>query len=299
MKKIQLYDRKPYSDFLRLTGIAIEKFTSYCDLTVSKHGHDIIEMNYVSKGCALQKLENVSLEFPAGTLSMVNCDQSHNLITPYEPVDIVNIYIDMQQIELPLLPEKFKPVLREMLPLHPMLGHNLNRMLHLKIEERQQFELVLNGMLFEQQNFGVGYAQAIKSYINLFLILICRSAINSGIIRSKSDDVGNYSKFEGLLDYIDTNFSKHLTLEALAAKIGYNKYYLCREFKKITGKTVFQYLAQRRIEKAMYELRTREKKIVDVAFDCGFNDVSGFNRMFRQTIGCSPTKYRKDGGFVK
>ncbi|MEI8342045.1 MAG: helix-turn-helix transcriptional regulator [Verrucomicrobiota bacterium] len=57
-------------------------------------------------------------------------------------------------------------------------------------------------------------------------------------------------------------------------------------------KSVFDYLIERRIQAAMMRLRGGDEKILAVAMDCGFNDLSYFNRKFKQLVGILPTQYR-------
>jgi AraC family transcriptional regulator len=69
-------------------------------------------------------------------------------------------------------------------------------------------------------------------------------------------------------------------------------YYFLRTFRSVTGVTPHQYVRRGRLRQAATRLKTEHKKIVDIAFDCGFDDVSTFNRAFRAEFGVSPRAYR-------
>lgn len=68
---------------------------------------------------------------------------------------------------------------------------------------------------------------------------------------------------------------------------------ICRTYKRETGMTLFQHLQFIRIESACTMLRNTSLPIAEVAYSCGFNAPSTFNRLFREKIGMSPGGYRK------
>lgn len=68
---------------------------------------------------------------------------------------------------------------------------------------------------------------------------------------------------------------------------------LCRAFKAYTGKRLFDYLIERRIQAAMHALRGTDEKVLTIALNCGFRDLAYFNRKFRQLVGVPPTAYRR------
>ena len=68
--------------------------------------------------------------------------------------------------------------------------------------------------------------------------------------------------------------------------------YLCRAFKHYTGRTIMDYLNLRRIQSAMIQLRSTQDKIIQIALECGFNDLAYFNRRFRAVTSMTPTEYR-------
>jgi AraC-like DNA-binding protein len=56
--------------------------------------------------------------------------------------------------------------------------------------------------------------------------------------------------------------------------------------------TPHQYLQRARLREAATRLRTNSGKVVDIALDCGFGDISNFNRAFRTEFGVSPRAFR-------
>lgn len=85
------------------------------------------------------------------------------------------------------------------------------------------------------------------------------------------------------------------TLLRLATEANLSLYHFLRVFEQIAGLTPHQYLLRIRLRNAAMRLVEQPAKILDIAFDSGFSDVSNFNRAFRAEFGMSPRKYRQSG----
>ena len=92
---------------------------------------------------------------------------------------------------------------------------------------------------------------------------------------------------------IDSNISAELSLNLLAKKLGISAGYLSTVFKKETGKNVSEYIKEKRIEQAMYLLRTTRLQIQTVALHCGIMDVQYFSKIFKKKTGKTPREYRE------
>ena len=109
----------------------------------------------------------------------------------------------------------------------------------------------------------------------------------------------NYSELEGkrmssVMNYTVEHFASTISLEEVASIANMNKNAFCRYFRQRTNKTYFQFLIEIRIENACKELiRNKERSIVEVAESCGFQNISNFNRKFRELKHTSPFNYRK------
>ena len=86
------------------------------------------------------------------------------------------------------------------------------------------------------------------------------------------------------------------TLGALAREAGLSPYHFLRTFRLVAGVTPHQYPLRARLREAGLRLATTDAKVLDVAFDSGFGDVSNFNRAFRAEFGVSPRAYRTRSG---
>lgn len=93
-------------------------------------------------------------------------------------------------------------------------------------------------------------------------------------------------------DYIELHLEEPLTLEALAVRLGYTKYYLSRRFKAETGCTVNGYIQIARIERAKSLLACTDMSLVKIAERLQFATASHFSTVFKRLTGKSPAQYR-------
>ena len=96
-------------------------------------------------------------------------------------------------------------------------------------------------------------------------------------------------------NYIHEHYSQELSVELLASIVFLSPDYLSRLFKKATGKSLYQYIRQFRMEKASELLRNTTKKVIDIGVEIGYPNYSYFCQSFREYFGKSPDKYRQEG----
>ena len=99
-------------------------------------------------------------------------------------------------------------------------------------------------------------------------------------------------KFTQLLQHIQENFRKPLSVEKLSTDFGYNKQYLCRIFKQRTGNTITHYYTQLRMCLACQLLSETTAPIRWIAVECGYESEKYFMRIFKQVKGMTPSQYR-------
>lgn len=92
---------------------------------------------------------------------------------------------------------------------------------------------------------------------------------------------------------IETQAATGLTLIDLAREARLSPFHYLRTFESLTGVTPHQYLLRMRLRAAATRLATEHARILDIAYDAGFGDVSNFNRAFRREFGVSPRIYRQ------
>jgi AraC-like DNA-binding protein len=101
------------------------------------------------------------------------------------------------------------------------------------------------------------------------------------------------SRLDLVLGYLRKNKNGSVTLDEAAAVAKMSPKSFCRFFKANTGKTLVDYLHELRIGEACRLLLETDATISEIAFECGFNNLSNFNRRFRERKGMSPREYRR------
>lgn len=91
---------------------------------------------------------------------------------------------------------------------------------------------------------------------------------------------------------IDANLDGNLNLRSLSETLNISSSYLSTIFKRETGQTLTDYIAQRRVDRAMELLRTTRLQVQTIAQHCGILDVHYFSKIFKKITGQSPKEYR-------
>lgn len=99
--------------------------------------------------------------------------------------------------------------------------------------------------------------------------------------------------FDKIRDYTIKHCTENITLDEIAERSGFSKYYFSRAFKDYSGISYYKYLTVCRINHSTELLMDPNANITEIAISSGFNSISSFIRMFKQVKGCTPTDYRK------
>ena len=101
------------------------------------------------------------------------------------------------------------------------------------------------------------------------------------------------SQVKQVLNFIRKNYASQLSLADLAEVLQLSPEHFCRIFRSVIGKTPIDYLNYYRVECACELLCTSSDSITEIAYSCGFHDLSYFNRIFRRYKNVSPGRYRR------
>ncbi len=93
-------------------------------------------------------------------------------------------------------------------------------------------------------------------------------------------------------EYIDQNFRQEIRLKTLSDIAGMTPAAFSRFFHARTGKTVSDYIIDIRLGYAARLLVDSHSNVAEICYNCGFNNISNFNRIFKKKKGCSPTAFR-------
>lgn len=116
---------------------------------------------------------------------------------------------------------------------------------------------------------------------------------NENIIYRETAEISYSEIIRPALEYMSANFQENITIDQLAQLAHLSKSYFMGCFKKAVGVSAIEHLTQLRINAACMALSGTDKNIADIALDCGYGNLSNFNRQFLKIVGCTPFAYRK------
>lgn len=113
---------------------------------------------------------------------------------------------------------------------------------------------------------------------------------NSGV---QPEDESVIHKLYKVKDYLEQHYLEKLHLEDIANSFYISKYHLCREYKKLFGTTILDYITLKRITHAKEMLRFTKMSIEEIAMDSGYVDASYFNKVFQKVEGTTASEFRR------
>lgn len=131
------------------------------------------------------------------------------------------------------------------------------------------------------------YTEMQKLYLKELLILISRHRLKC--TNEKTDE--SLKLIESIMKYITENIDSDLSLDALSREYSISPNYLSKQFKKVSGLLLSEYINISRINEAEKLLLRNNMPITEVATRCGFNDSNYFASVFKKYKGITPKRY--------
>ena len=107
------------------------------------------------------------------------------------------------------------------------------------------------------------------------------------------------SGIQSALDYIESNLTEPLDYAEIARKAACSEFYFQKIFAVLCGMTLGEYIRSRRLTLAGSELRSADKKVIDVALKYGYESPESFTRAFVKFHGITPSEAKKEGAALK
>ncbi len=171
-------------------------------------------------------------------------------------------------------------------------------------EIKQFFSNSLQGLLIDNNKEGITKCfKKLKKATKLERFILLLDILNL-ISRAKSEPISNfaynksYSDLEGkkmrdVFEYTIENYHTSIYLKDIANVANMTKNAFCKYFKRRTKKTYISFLTELRIENACKLIHSNEEiSISEIAYKVGFNNMSNFNRKFKEIKKITPLKYR-------
>lgn len=108
------------------------------------------------------------------------------------------------------------------------------------------------------------------------------------------NDFHNSERIEKVYNYIKLNHKKKIKVEDAAKIINMTVISFSRLIKQRTGKTFVEFLNELRLGYATRRLIETNEDISEICFNCGFNNISNFNRIFKKKQNCTPSEFREN-----
>lgn len=150
---------------------------------------------------------------------------------------------------------------------------------------------LLDKLATEEQGF-----YAVLDFLSLLyeLSLYDNAKVLSSTSFAKIADVSDSRRVQKVQHYISCHYREEIRLNQLSEMVGMTPVSFSRFFRLRTGKTLSDYIIDMRLGFASRQLVDSTRTVAEICYDCGFNNLSNFNRMFKRKKGCSPKEFREN-----
>lgn len=257
---------------------------------VSRHWHGYVEILYILKGNYQFEINLENHYLSQGDICILNSEELHQ-ITGLEPdTSHAVVLFDPRILDFSYKDEW------EQMYISPFLEHALLFQNILRPEDSGYAAIAADVKKLLKESLEQSSGWYIRSKL-LLLKLFSNMSEQHMLLPTKEvispADTRKIERYKSVISYIETNYSRPVSLEQMAGTIPCNSQYLCRFFKEISGVTPTQYLINYRVEQACARLLASSQSVTEIALDCGFENISYFIRKFKELKGCTPKEYRE------
>ncbi len=241
--------------------------------TSSLHMHSFFEIEIIVDGLGSQNLNGNVYELKKGSAYFLSPIDFHE-VTPTKRMDLINISFDSCLVSPAIL--------------KAIVYRKNNLITNLQQDDIEKIQ-ILTDMLIENLQKKDPYSDRNKqNLLETILIILLREMEHSVDVSSSLDLRPIYQ----CLQYLFLHFMEAPSLETMAKISGYSVSYFSKKFHDTTGKKYVDFLTSMKINYAKMLLASTKLGITEITAVCGFNSLSNFNRIFKETIGISPSQFR-------
>lgn len=255
------------------------------DILTTPHWHREIELIYVIKGTINLGINDQPYIISAGEIVLIDGGELHYVLASpgseriiYQ-FDLAFFKTMLEQIDLPVLFGELPTLSRDW---GAAVTDDIRQLLDQIYQEETNR---LPGMTFEVR-------ADLYKMLTRFIREVPRTKVKTAASQQvKSDEI--LARLDIVFRMVERRYTGHLTLEEVAAEIGYSQFYFTRFFKRNTGKTFITFLNDYRIDKAKWLLINSTLSVTEIISQVGFESDKTFYRLFKQSMAISPLAYRK------
>lgn len=247
---------------------------------IPKHFHDGLEIIYIISGEAIMFAGNKAMTAGPGEMLLINPRIVHQSSAPYGNTNI------MMQFPSQLLSRLIEN------------ADNIELLIPQKLEDMTYGQKESYARIQTAMDEIKGVFQNPKPNKNLMLSIYAFKVINElfasfGIYR-KANVFRKQSieKLGPVLDYIQDNYTKALSVDEVAAVVSLQPEYFCRFFKKCTGSTFLEHLNGLRISYIYSDIINTKEPLAQILEKHGFSNYKVFSRMFKERFNATPRQIR-------
>ena len=280
------YVLKDLKSTLTITSIANVHFFEFpSEFYTQMDKHPFYELVYVSNGRLIVNSEDYSGTLEKHQMIIHGSDRYHSLQckTSLTPTVII-VGFTCTGINIDEFSKK--PILLD--------ENSIKKLAEIVTEGRNVFAPPYNVPKYDmkkKKNIPIGSEQLLKNLLEYFLLtLIRKTNKKSNYTENKELDKLNY--FE-VVSYIEDNYLEKITLDELAFIFRTNRSTLCKNFKAQTGKTISQFIIEKKLEVAKELIKTTDKSLTEISEQLNFESIHYFTKFFKKHVGLSPSVFRK------
>lgn len=261
---------------------------------VLPHAHEFIEFVYIADGHGEHQYQEQSYSISKGDIFVIEPDTEHAYRVPdHSFLHVFNVLFHPSFLSTEL------QIMSEVTPfvnffyVEPFLRQSLDFQSHLTLTPDEEIEVkhYIERMLNEYKTKRLGYRIVIKAL--LIELFICLSRCYDNSVHQPMTSLADEEKvIYRIREFIELHHARPLTLEQVCMLCGMSHSTFTLKFKKYVGKTFIEFRNEVRMKTAKELLERTDDKIIYVSQQVGFEDLSYFNKKFRQFFGMSPGKFR-------
>lgn len=253
-----------------------------------KHLHDEYEIYYLMEGNRYYFINQQTYEVKKGSLVFVDRNQVHKTAAMH----------DENRIHERMLIQISKETLVRLDPLFggfDMVEFFKERfgVLELTEDEQEWVKEVLKAMKKELVEKEKGYESVLEIKLAELLIFSARRKQVTILDGLNIVSSSKHNKISEIAQYLTVHYARNESLDSLAKKFFISKYYMCKSFKEVTGFTIIEYVNMLKIKEAEKYLIETDYNITDIAEFVGYESITYFGKVFKETMRMSPLKFRK------
>ena len=272
-------------------NVAVEKQIRVKGHDEVEHTHEFVELVYMIKGKFTHYINGKAYPTERGDLLFINYGEVHSFTVESDEAEFYNFSVKPEFVSENIIDsESINDIFLIFLPEGTEELHSRHTSCARFIgEERIEIERIAETMCRELENTD----RPCRSFIlNAYMRIIFAKLIRA-LLRDVGDERPNLLTDE-VLRYIDVNFTSPVTAASLAEHCFYNPAYLGRVFKTVYGKSLKEYLREKRLSLAMELLQTTSLSVDEICTRVGYASKALFYKNFKELYGKAPGEFRKD-----